>query len=373
MLLWVIFALMTAAALAGLLWPFYRRDAPQAGSREAELAVYRDQLAEVGRDLARGMIDTREADAARNEVSRRMLAAAGSGPVGAAGSSPRARRAVVVTALVGIPAMALSTYLASGRPDLPGLPQAERMATALERADYAAMIAQVEAHLADNPSDSQGWLVLAPAYRGMGRYRDAAQAYAHALESLPATPELLADMGEMLVLADEGVVTENARAAFRQALAMDPGSAKSRFYSALADRQDGKRDEAMATWRAMLDDAPADAPWRPAVERQLASLEAQPGGERQIGEAEVAKAQDLQAEDRDGMIRGMVDGLARRLAEDGGDLQEWLRLAQARVVLGEREAAVAALRSAEAAFDDEESIARIAEARSALGLDGEAP
>jgi cytochrome c-type biogenesis protein CcmH len=278
------------------------------------------------------------------------------------------RRAALLSALVGIPVVALSTYLAFGRPDLPGLPQSERMATALERSDYDAMVAQVEAHLADNPTDAQGWLVLAPAYRGMGRHGDAAQAFARALALVPAEPDLLTDFGEALVMAEEGLVTARARDAFQQALALDPDNTKALFYRALADRQDGRHEQAMATWRTMLEGAPADAPWRPAVERQMASLERERSGAPQLGESDIAAARDV--EDREAMIRGMVDGLAQRLEEDGGDLQGWLRLANARMVLGERDAAVAALRSAEQQFSgDAESMGRIAEARIALGLE----
>ncbi|MFW6077264.1 MAG: c-type cytochrome biogenesis protein CcmI [Hyphomicrobiales bacterium] len=374
MLLWITFAVMTAAVLAALLWPVYRGtglpDGVEAGLGDAELAVYRDQLAEIDRDVARGLIDPAEAEATRNEVSRRMLAAARPDDAGPVRSSPGARRAALATALVGIPVIALSAYLAFGRPDLPGLPQAERMATAVERSDHAAMLAQVEAHLAENPRDAQGWLVLAPAYRGMGRYGDAAEAFARALELVPAEPGLLTDFGEALVMAEEGLVTARARDAFQQALALEPGNAKALFYSALADRQDGRHEEALATWQGMLESAPADAPWRPAVERQLETLELEMSGAPQLSEADVASARDLEKADREAMIRGMVDGLAQRLEQDGDDLQGWLRLANARVVLGERDAAVAALRSAEQQFSgDADSLQRIAEARTALGLE----
>jgi cytochrome c-type biogenesis protein CcmH len=374
MLLWVTFAIMTAAAIAALLWPVFRPGAPAGLARDAELAVYRDQLAEIDRDVARGLIERGEADATRNEVSRRMLVAGGpddaeQAPASPGQSSPGPRRAALLSALVGIPVVALSTYLAFGRPDLPGLPQSERMATALERSDYDAMVAQVEAHLADNPTDAQGWLVLAPAYRGMGRYGDAAQAFARALALVPAEPDLLTNFGEALVMADDGLVTARARDAFQQALALDPDNTKALFYRALADRQEGRHQEAMATWRAMLEDAPADAPWRTAVERQMASLERERSGAPQLSGSDVAASRDV--EDREAMIRGMVDGLAQRLEQDGNDLQGWLRLANARMVLGERNAADAALRSAEQQFSgDAESMDRIAEARSALGLDG---
>ena len=372
MLLWVTFAVMTAAALAALLWPLYRRGSTEAGAREAELAVYRDQLGEIDRDAARGLIGAEEAAATRNEVARRMLAAAGPKDMAEpSGSSPGVRRAAIVSALLGVPVIALSTYLALGRPDLPGLPRAERMAMAVERSDMDAMVAQVEAYLADNPRDAQGWLVLAPAYRGMGRYGDAAEAFARAIEIAPPTAGLLADFGEVLVLAEDGLVSGKARDAFQQALALDAENTKALFYRGLAERQDGEQEQALATWRSMLEDAPADAAWRPAVERQMASLAREQSGSPQLSEQDIAKAEDLDEGERETMIRGMVDGLAQRLERQGGDLQGWLRLARARMVLGEPEAAEAALRTAEHHFSgDLESLDQIAKTRDALGLGG---
>lgn len=367
MLLWITFVIMTAAALGALSWPVYRQGAPEPPLRDAEIAVYRDQLAEIDRDVVRGLIDTGEAQATRNEVSRRMLAAAG--PEAPRPTSPGDRRAALFAAMVGIPVIALSTYLALGRPDLAGLPQSERLATAEKHNDFAAMVAQVEAHLADNPRDAQGWLVLAPTYRGMGRYGDAAEAFARALELAPETPDLLTDFGEVVVLAEEGLVTARAREAFHKALALDPSNAKALFYRALADRQDGKLEQALATWRAMLEDATADAPWRQAVERQVASLDHELSGAPQLSEDDMAKAEELEGEDRNTMIRSMVGGLEQRLEQESRDLQGWLRLARARAVLGEPDAANAALRSAEQNFrGDAKSLGLIAETRTALGL-----
>src|SRR5207237_8228400 len=72
--LWFVFALMTAAAVFAVLWPLGRRSRLQTGGTEA--AVYRDQLAEVDRDLAGGLIGAAGAEAAGVEVSRRLVAGA---------------------------------------------------------------------------------------------------------------------------------------------------------------------------------------------------------------------------------------------------------------------------------------------------------
>ncbi len=366
MALWVIFAVLTAAVLAALALPLYQRRAPEGG--DEEVSVYRDQLAELDRDRARSLISEKDAEAARNEIGRRLLKAEEERRQAKDSATPAGHRAAFLAAVVAVPALAMALYLWVGRPDLPDVPRAQRLAHAVEQNDFPAMIAQVEAHLAKNPQDAEGWMVLAPAYRRMGRYGEAAEAYARALTLTKPTAKLHTDLGETLVLANEGLVVARARKAFEDALALDKSDMKARFYRALADKQEGKREGAIAAWRAMLEEGPKDAPWRSAVEAQIASLE-QPAVPK-LSEEQMAAAQDMSAEDRQKMIRGMVDGLASRLRENGKDLDGWLRLARARMVLGERNEAVAALAQAETHFkDDQASLARIADARKSLGLE----
>src|SRR3954453_19869093 len=129
MSLWFVFALMTAAAIFAVLWPLGRgsRKAQRGGS---DLAVYRDQLDEVARDRAAGLIGEAEADAARVEVSRRLIAA---GDVAAHQPPPdpagalRRRRAAAVAALLFVPIVGAGLYLLHGSPQLPGSPLAERI------------------------------------------------------------------------------------------------------------------------------------------------------------------------------------------------------------------------------------------------------
>src|SRR5262245_35918679 len=129
-MIWVLMALMTGAAVLAVLWPLSRRarDPRQA----SDVAVYKDQLEEIERDQSFGLIAAPEAEAARVEVSRRLLAADGAarGHKVATDSPPGRRRAVAAGALVLVPAGALAVYLALGSPDLPGQPLASRVAQA---------------------------------------------------------------------------------------------------------------------------------------------------------------------------------------------------------------------------------------------------
>src|SRR3954467_14120131 len=124
MTLWFVFALMTALAVFAVLWPLGR--APRALREGSESAVYKDQLAEIDRDVAAGLIGPGEAEAARVEIGRRLLAADDAEREAPAPSSVRLRRAVAVVALAGLPLLTLATYLRLGSPWLPDFPHALR-------------------------------------------------------------------------------------------------------------------------------------------------------------------------------------------------------------------------------------------------------
>ncbi|WP_436640049.1 c-type cytochrome biogenesis protein CcmI [Microbaculum sp. FT89] len=382
MVLWVVFAVMTGVAILAVLAPLTRGRSPARSGQDSDLAVYKDQLREIDADLARGVIDASEAGAARAEVGRRLLAADRAAQEARVSAAP-VSRAVVTAVIVLVPAISLGTYLVLGSPNLPGQPLSARMERPPQEQDVEILIAKVEDHLADEPEDGRGWEVLAPVYMRLGRFDDSVNAYANALRLLGSTAEREADFGEALVTARDGVVSEEARAAFARALAHDPKMPRARYFVAIAAEQDGDTDMAKRLWRALLLDSPSGAPWRATVEQRLAALDgpAMPGpsaldpnalGSNSPGPSseDIAAAQDMSAEDRGQMIAGMVERLAGRLAEDGKDLDGWLRLARAYVVLGEPDKARDALTSARDNFPDDAAAAgRIDDAARSLGLE----
>ena len=339
MALWFPLALMTAAAVFVVLWPLGRaRLAPASGG---DLAVYRDQLSELDRDRSAGLIGRAEADAARVEISRRLLAAADTqGPAQSAPAAPWRRRLIAVAALVALPVGAVALYLALGFPGLPDQPLAAR-AVGPENRSIAALVAQVEDRLERNPDDGRGWEVIGPVYMRLARFDDAVKARRNAVRLLGASATREGDLGEALVAAANGVVTADAKAAFDRALALDARDARAKFFAGLAAQQDGKNADAAAIWNDLLAHAPADAPWANVVRQSLARLEnakpqpAAPGPSA----ADVAAAAEMSPEARIQMVRGMVERLAERLARDGSDLDGWVRLVRAYLVLGEDERA----------------------------------
>lgn len=368
MTLWFVFALMTAAAIFAVLWPLGRKARATGGT---EVAVYTDQLAEIGRDAAAGLIQPAEAEAARVEIGRRLLAAADSEAGARAGSAPRLRKAVSVLALLGLPLVAISAYLALGTPGMPDMPLASRQQAPAPNQSIANLIAQVEAHLEKNPSDARGWTVLAPVLARVGRTDDAVRAYRNVIAYGGDSAARRADLGEAITMAANGVVTDEAKGEFDRAVAQDAGEVKARYFLGLAAEQDGRGKDAAAIWRAMLDKAPTDAPWRPMVTAALARVGGNGADLPTLSNDTVAAAQDMTADDRSAMIRGMVDRLATKLKQDGSDVDGWLRLVRAYLVLGDRDKAKTAQADArQAVGSDAARLQKLNDGLKDFGLDG---
>jgi cytochrome c-type biogenesis protein CcmH len=375
MMLWIIFAAMTAAAIGAVLWPLGRKAAP--GRAGSDLLVYQDQLEEIDRDRSAGLIGEAEAEAARIEVSRRLLTAADARPAADAqtakpSSALRRRRATAVMGLVVLVAVPLGLYLMLGSPNIPGQPAFARVKAPQGDQSIDSLISQVEQHLAKNPSDGTGWEVIAPVYMRLGRFDDAIAAWHKAigLNGDSATRE--ADLGEAVVAGANGVVTAEAKQTFESAVALDPHEPKARYFIGLADEQDGNRDAAASTWRALLGDAPAGAPWVSFVREALARATGEPVPEASgPGPNDVAAAGNMSDEQRSQMIRAMVARLADRLHSDGSDVNGWLQLVRAYAVLGDRDKAKDAAADAKRALSSRpDEIKRIDDLVKGLGLEG---
>lgn len=355
MFLWIVFALLTAAVAAALLLPFARSSA-ESPNHVGDVEVYRDQLKEIDRDLDQGLIGSEEADYARAEVGRRLLAAAGSGKAGEGSSTPRPvrrHRAAIALVTIAPPAIGLCLYIILGQPGLPDQPLEARLANPGN--NMALLVAKAERHLAQNPNDGAGWDLLGPIYVRMQRFGDAELAYRNALRINGESAARYAGLGEALVAMSDGVITEDARQSFEAAVKLDPKDPRPRFYVALGLEQSGKTAEARAAFEEIARTSPADAPWMPLVNQHIAKAGGTPetapaaadGAGRAPGgpsEADVAAANDLSAGDRQQMIRGMVDSLAARLKQEPDNIEGWLRIIRSYSVLGDRASAEDALR-----------------------------
>ncbi len=354
MTLWLILALMTGAAIFAVIWPLAKNS--KAARSGSDVAVYRDQLNELERDLAAGSIGKTEAEAARVEISRRLLAAAEAAKAAAVAVTPSAtawyRRAVALVALILLPVGAGSLYLRLGSPGLASEPlTAQRGAQPDQQAPVENIVAKVEVHLQNNPKDGRGWEVLAPVYMQLGRYTDSVNAWRNALAFLGESADREANLGEALVAEANGVVTADAKTAFVRAVTLDNTTVSARYYLGTAAEQDGKREEAAKIWRDLIAEAPAGAHWVSDVRAALARVEASPAAPSPgPSAAQIAAATKQSPDQQTAMIRGMVDGLAARLQQDGSDLDGWVRLVRSYKVLDELDKAQSAISDAQRAL-----------------------
>ncbi|PPQ26609.1 c-type cytochrome biogenesis protein CcmI [Rhodopila globiformis] len=378
MILPFLLALLAFVALLPLLVPLLRGARPVPARANFDQAVYRDQLQELDRDIARGLLTETDAETARLEIQRRLLAAEQT-PAPPARLARSPLLAVAVFLVVGLGSVGL--YLWLGSPEVPDVPYASRPASEVAGGDEAGMqkaVAELAAKLKQNPSDPQGWLLYGRSLGMLNQWDKAEDAYRHAIDLGANSPEVLADHAEMMVMAASGTVTPAAEAAFNQILKVDPGNGMARFYLALARAQAGEPRKAIDGWQALLAEMPSDSPARQTVAQQIAQAAKAAGipmPELAKGTAEptpdqvapnqpapgpgakaMADAARMSPEQREAMIRGMVGKLAAQQEADPTNLEGWLRLGKAYAVLHEPDKAADAYDKAAALKPDDDAI-----------------
>jgi cytochrome c-type biogenesis protein CcmH len=398
MAFWIISAAMAVGVAMLLALAMIRARSGEAkGSGDSDIEVYRDQLAEVDRDLARGVLSPDEAATVRLEISRRLLeadrkAAEGTG----VGTAPKAASTVAALA-VGATVVAGTAFLYNriGAPGYPDLPLAARLQMAEEaranrpsqemaEAEAAArippanlanpqhveLVEQLRAALETRPDDLTGYTLLARNEAALGNFAAARKAQERVVELLGdrATATDYADLADVMILAAGGFVSPEAEQVLLQTLNRDPQNGTALYYTGLLYAQVARPDRAFAVWRPLLEQSSPADPWYFPIHGQIEELGLRagvvytapeipapagaPGEGGQPGPTaeDVAAAQDMSPEDRQAMIENMVAGLSDRLATQGGTAEEWARLITALGVLGRADEARAIADEAATAF-----------------------
>tara|TARA_R110002110_G_scaffold143084_3_gene331718 strand:- start:5465 stop:6685 length:1221 start_codon:yes stop_codon:yes gene_type:complete len=371
MTFWIITCAM-AAMVAVLLGRAMVRGG-QAGVQDAasyDLKVYRDQLAEVERDVARGVVASEDAERARTEISRRILAADAATQTAATGGGAAPW---VVYVLIGgvLIAGSLALYRVLGQPGYGDLGLADRIAFAEEMREnrpsqqaaqdslppmppvagiteeFRTLMVRLRATVKARPDDLQGHFLLARNEARSGDFAAAAQAQQEVLriKGDAATAADYSDYGEFLILAAGGYVSPQAETALRGALARDPQDGRARYYVGLMMVQTGRPDIAFRLWDGLLRRGPENAPWIAPIREQILSIASLAGVDYEIPTTgtgrgptaeDIEAVTDMSAQDRMEMIGGMVSGLSDRLAAEGGPASDWARLITSLGVLDRR-------------------------------------
>ena len=434
MTLWLVQTIATSliAVLLSLLCVRWLASPGANGSADIEACL--NELAEVESKLRQGSIDDAEADAARLDIRRRTLAGrpalrlipgrsaapsefamacvaavviagavglyAATGDSGASASlQPAAERQVATPPIEDAPVVKRLAAVTLA-PAAEGWGQQSRPRSGLPSVEE--MIQRLATRLEKNPADTEGWRTLGWSYVNIGRFAEASDAYAKAIELSPGNLELrTARIDAMMRASTDGQVTADAAQAIDDVLKLDQRNARARFFKALAKRQQGQRTAALTDCVELLKEVKADEPWLPELKSTIADIERDLGMDTTLPAAgpksavstdvidalrkeaqlpspiekgpsaqDVAAAEAMSPEDRSNMIRGMVDGLAERLKQSPRDAEGWIKLIRSRMVLGETEQARQALsHSMEIFADDEKARDRIVASARELGLD----
>lgn len=387
---WLVALGLSFLVAAPILLALVRRRAGQAPAAAFDMQVYRDQLKEVDRDLARGVISPEDAARTRLEVSRRILEAdrAIQNYGGDQQASNRTGWIAGIVCFVAVIGGALALYDRLGAVGYPDLPlEARKAAAEVNRASrpnqaqaetqspnlpalaepdprLLELVEQLRKVVADRPDDQQGLTLLARNEAALGNFTAAYKAHSKliALKGDQATGNDFAGLADMMVLAAGGYVSPEAEAALTQALQRDPQNGTARYYSGLLFAQTGRPDIAFRFWRGLLEQGPEDAPWIQPIRAQIDELAFRAGVEytapapatsaplRGPSAEDMDAAADMSPAERMEMIETMVDGLADRLASEGGPAEEWARLINALGTLGQTERAAAIWDEAQQVF-----------------------
>ncbi len=397
MIFWILAGLLTIAATFIVVFPILKRRQDVMPGAASDIAVYRDQLKELDADVARSLLSAEEAEASRLEISRRLLAVDDRMSDDTRPAPTQSTKLAVPFLLAVMSAGALGIYAYLGNPGAPDQPLAartgaDRPAQAEVEAQFAEagsqpprvlegrekeLLDKLRAALESRPDDLTGHQLLAQTLNSIGDYAAAWAAQDEVIRILgnAATTDEHAIKAEMMVFAAGGYVSPEADDALARALQLDATNQRARYYSGISMAQRGRPELAMQLWSGLLSEGPADAPWKAPIREQVRDLANNTGlplPEGMLGgptQEDVDAASDMSAQERQDMIRGMVNGLSDRLASVGGTPSEWARLIGALGVLNETDRAQAIYDEAKQTFaGDVEALDLLSQAATGAGL-----
>lgn len=361
-MIWVFIALLAVAAVAALVWPLLRTHEDSSTRADYDRTIFEDQLKEVDRDVERGVLTAGEADAARIEIQRRILATAKLPEPTLSTTGSLMRKSTIGLVGLAVPALAALIYFSVGNPFEGTTQTAEEPAMA----EVNEMVNNLAAKVKENPKDASNVGMLARSYLQLGRHDDAVVQFKQ-LAVLAPDGVNFAALGEAISIANQNKVTKESHDAFVKALVLDRGEPRARFYLGLEQLDKKEPKNAIAIWRDLIKEAPPSANWGTMVKEQMDSaaanagvaidtvepkhaLDLVPQDELSLAKVQTAgtpsalsnalpgqktdpaKDNGLPKEMQD-QVNTMVASLAERLAKEPGDYNGWLMLGRSYTVL----------------------------------------
>ncbi len=365
-MIWMVFAALSVIGLIIVGLPLRNRSETTPVSEDSTAAVLVDQLEEVQRDFKRGVISEAEAMAAEQEIKRRILVQSRKTSQGAS-SLTRAGRLPLVLSAVFVPVFAFGYYSIMGSPEIPAVAFSERSTERQRVAEVTDLTDQLYVRLSTDPAGgpSEGWMLLGQTYSRMGRFADAAEAFKIVSGRPEANSAVFSMLAEVLISAEQGIVTPAADSAIDRAVELNPSNPAAVFYRAVSLTQKGDVALAHDVLTARLTDADKYYPWMESFVREANRIGAEIGkapvsldSYAQVAtapgptQADIENAQDLTADERQAFIRSMVERLAARLEDEPNDVDGWMRLGSSYSVLGDTVQAISAFERAETLLSD---------------------
>ncbi|HKU74188.1 MAG TPA: c-type cytochrome biogenesis protein CcmI [Pyrinomonadaceae bacterium] len=271
-LFWVICAILIVIALAFVLPPALQRSQEtnvkaDDERKQANIAVYRDQLSELDADLRNGIVAEEQYAQDRDEIERRLLEDTAGVTSKKTTAAPLNTRSTAYVLGLGIPFIAIVFYLKIGEPNLienPATVSSPPAATAsgpMERSpeQIAANVDKLAKRLESNPNDAEGWLMLARSYSSMEKFSKAANAYSKATELTPQNADLWAEYAFATAMASGRSLEGKPTELINRALQVDPENAKALQLAGSAAFQAKDYKKAIDYWQRVLKKVPPDS------------------------------------------------------------------------------------------------------------------
>lgn len=282
-LFWVYAALLTAVALAFLVTPLVRgrgKSAASVSRAASNLTIFRDQLADLDEDLAAGTIDREQWEAARGDLQRGLLEDTGA-PAAATAAPVRRSTALAIVLAVALPVIAVSAYLVVGSPQ--GLDPSKAGVAggaphALTQEQIESMVARLAEKLKANPDDPEGWAMLARSYSALGRFGDAAGAYAQADAKFTLNAQTLADYADSLAMSQGETLLGKPEELIQRALKADGSNLKALALAGTVEFEKQHFAKAAEYWKRILPLLPADSEMQNSVRASIKEAEDKEGG-----------------------------------------------------------------------------------------------